>query len=159
MEGAQQWTVPQPPGGRAVSLHIEWKILIQDPRWPNGISLWKSSLLSSKSRPSQVSVDWSLILSNMRCQSRRCTMVEPTACWVASVLSDCATLWTVALQAPLPMILQARILEWVAVASCRGSSRPRDQTLVSYISRIGRQVLYHLCHLGRPEPSAVVLTV
>ena len=38
-------------------------------------------------------------------------------------------------------ILQARILEWVAMPSSRGSSQPRDQTCVSYISCIGRQVL------------------
>ena len=31
-------------------------------------------------------------------------------------------------------ILQARILEWVAMASSRGSSRPRDQTQVSCIA-------------------------
>ena len=31
-------------------------------------------------------------------------------------------------------ILQARILEWVAMASSRGSSHSRDQTCVSYIS-------------------------
>ena len=37
------------------------------------------------------------------------------------------TPWTVARQAPLPMgILQARILEWVAMPSSRGSSQPRD---------------------------------
>ena len=35
-------------------------------------------------------------------------------------------------------ILQARILEWVAMPSSRGSSRPRDPTHVSYISCIGR---------------------
>ena len=40
-------------------------------------------------------------------------------------------------------ILQARILQWVAVFSSRGSSRPRDQTCVSCISCIGRQILYH----------------
>ena len=45
-------------------------------------------------------------------------------------------------------ILQARILEWVAISFSRGSSRPRDQTLVSCISGIGRQVLYHGHHLG-----------
>ena len=39
-------------------------------------------------------------------------------------------------------ILQATILEWVAVPSCRGSSRPRDQTGVSYVFFIGRQVLH-----------------
>ena len=40
-----------------------------------------------------------------------------------------ATLWTVAHQDPLSMgILQARVLEWVAMPSSRGSSQPRDQT-------------------------------
>ena len=33
-------------------------------------------------------------------------------------------------------ILQARVLEWVAVSFSRGSSQPRDQTQVSHI--IGR---------------------
>jgi len=43
------------------------------------------------------------------------------------------TPWTVACrQAPLSMgILWARILEWVAMPSSRGSSQPRDQTQVS----------------------------
>ena len=40
-------------------------------------------------------------------------------------------------------ILQARILEWVAMPSSRGSSRPRDWTRVSYASCIGRWGLYH----------------
>ena len=31
-------------------------------------------------------------------------------------------------------ILQARILEWVAISFSRGSSRPRDQTQVSHIA-------------------------
>ena len=45
-------------------------------------------------------------------------------------------------------ILQARILGWVAMVSSRGSSQPRDQTYISYISCIGRWVLYHQCHLN-----------
>ena len=41
--------------------------------------------------------------------------------------------WTVADQAPLSTgILQARILEWVAMPSSRESSQPRDQTQISY---------------------------
>ena len=45
-----------------------------------------------------------------------------------------ATPWTVAHQAPLSMgILQARILEWVAMPSSRGSSQPRVWTQVSHI--------------------------
>ena len=55
-----------------------------------------------------------------------------------------ATLWTVACQAPLSTgILQARILECVATPSSKGSSQLRDQTCISYISCIRRQVLYH----------------
>ena len=34
-------------------------------------------------------------------------------------------------------ILQARFLEWIAMPSSRGSSRPRDPTQVSYISCTG----------------------
>ena len=56
-----------------------------------------------------------------------------------SVMSDSAALWTVARQAPLSVgILQARILEWVAMPSSRGSSRPRDQTCLLHC----RQSLY-----------------
>ena len=39
-------------------------------------------------------------------------------------------------------ILQARILEWVAMPSSRGSSLPRDRTHVSYVSCIGGQFFY-----------------
>ena len=52
-----------------------------------------------------------------------------------SVTMSCPTLetpWTAVCQAPLSMgILQARILEWVAMPSSRGSFQPRDQTQVS----------------------------
>ena len=45
--------------------------------------------------------------------------------------------FTVACQAPLSMgFLQARILEWVAISSPRGSPQPRDRTCVSYVSCI-----------------------
>ena len=40
-------------------------------------------------------------------------------------------------------ILQARMLEWVAICYSRGSSWPRAWTHVSYVSCIGRQILYH----------------
>ena len=40
-------------------------------------------------------------------------------------------------------ILQARILEWVVTPSVGGSSQPRDRTHISYISYIGRRVVYH----------------
>ena len=40
-------------------------------------------------------------------------------------------------------ISQARILEWVSISSSRGSSQPRDGICISYVSCIGRRVLYH----------------
>ena len=69
-----------------------------------------------------------------------CMHVQSLSC-----VQLCATPWTVAHQAPLSVhgILQARILEWVAMPSSRGPSRPRDQTCISYVSCIGRWVLYH----------------
>ena len=59
------------------------------------------------------------------------------------------TLWTATHQAPLSVgILQARILEWVAMPYSWGSSQPRDriQVLPHF-----RQILYHLSHLGSPS--------
>ena len=60
-------------------------------------------------------------------------------------------------------ILQARILEWVAMPSSRGSSWPRDQTCISYIPCIDRQffffffvcLFYHWWYLGSPFQSFV----
>ena len=67
--------------------------------------------------------------------------------WVrAKLLQSCLTLGD-PMDCNLPGssihgILQARILEWVAKPSSRGSSQPRDQTLVSYVSCIVTLVLY-----------------
>ena len=44
-------------------------------------------------------------------------------------------------------ILLARILEWVAISSFRGTSPPRNPTSISYISCIDSWVLYHYHHL------------
>ena len=40
-------------------------------------------------------------------------------------------------------IFQAKILEWVVMSSSRRSSQPRNWIHVSYISCIGRLILYH----------------
>ena len=54
------------------------------------------------------------------------------------------TLWTIAPPGTsVHGILQARILEWVAISSFRESSWLRDRIRVSYVSCTGRQVLYH----------------
>ena len=41
-------------------------------------------------------------------------------------------------------ILQARLLEWVAMLSSRGSSWPRDWTHISYVSCIGKRDFFFL---------------
>ena len=46
-------------------------------------------------------------------------------------------------------VLQASILEEAARPFSRGSFQPRDRTCVSYISCIGRQVLYHYGSLSQ----------
>ena len=51
-------------------------------------------------------------------------------------------------------ILQARILEWVAMPSSRESSQPGDQTQVSCTA--GR--LYHLSHQGSPRLFTLPIT-
>ena len=69
-------------------------------------------------------------------------------------------LWTIAHQAPLSMgILQARRLEWGAIFYSRGSSWPRDQTHVSYVSCIGRWVLHHYSHLGSFSPQTMTFVI
>ena len=53
-------------------------------------------------------------------------------------------------------ILQARILEWVAISFTRGSSPPRDQTWVSHIE--GR-LFYQLSHQGSLNPKDIVHSI
>ena len=62
---------------------------------------------------------FNLAIYLMKLDFRITTKISPVRCAVftCSVMSDSATLWTVARQAPLFMgILQARILEWVAIS-------------------------------------------
>ena len=52
---------------------------------------------------------------------------------VVKVIQSCPTLGD-PMDYTVHGILQARILEWVAVAFSRGSSQPRDRTQVSHIA-------------------------
>ena len=56
-------------------------------------------------------------------------------------------------------IIQPRISEQVAMPSSRGSPQLRDRTHVSFVSFIGRQVLYHQCHLGSPCKTGLSLSL
>ena len=62
-------------------------------------------------------------------------MFSLCACLVIQCVWLFATPWTMAHQAPLSLgILQARILEWVAISFSRGSFQPRDWTWVSCLA-------------------------
>ena len=66
-------------------------------------------------------------------------------CHACSVMSDSMDSYAARSSPPGSSVLwisQARILEWVAISSSRGSSRLRDQTHLS-VSCIGRRILYH----------------
>ena len=70
---------------------------------------------------------------------------EPAAAAAANSLQSCPTLRD-PMDCSLPGssvcgILQAKILEWVAMPSSRGSFQPRDRTHDCYVSCLGRQVL------------------
>ena len=55
-----------------------------------------------------------------------------------------STPWTVPPDSSVHEVFQVRILDWVIISSSRGSSLLRDWTLISFISCIGRWVLYQL---------------
>ena len=60
-----------------------------------------------------------------------------------------ATPWTATYQAPLSTgFSRQEYCSGLPIASSRESSQPRDQTLISYVFCVGRQVLYHWYHLG-----------
>ena len=65
---------------------------------------------------------------------------------------SCPTLWDLMDCSPpgfsVHGILQATILEWVAIPFSRGSSQPKDQT---HVYCIARQILYHVSHERSPQ--------
>ena len=73
---------------------------------------------------SEASSKWFIFLSVLVCSTQSLSRV-----WLF------VTPWTVACQAPLSTgFFQARILEWVALSSSRGSSQSRDLACISYVS-------------------------
>ena len=61
-----------------------------------------------------------------------------------------ATPWTVACQAPHPWDSPSRTTGVVCHFLLQGIFHSKDQTRVTYVSGIDRQVLYHQHHLGSP---------
>ena len=120
------------------------------PRRPSTLTQWQRPWLLGRdflvsSSNSTVFAGWSEALVEW---------AKPQFSWVSEskLLSQAqlfVTPWTVAPPgSSVHGIFQARILEWLAVFSSRGSSQPRDWTHVSCGSCIGRCVLYCLSHQG-----------
>ena len=139
---------------RIPGTHLSWKIYWPDPGLRDSLMIWKwqwKQTLTHSGR--HIGRENSFQTYRLNCPDFRLNahLFPPsTGCVCACMLSRFshvwlfATLWTVALQVSLSMgILQGRILEWVAMPSSRASSRPRDWTWVSFVSCIGRWVLYH----------------
>ena len=78
-------------------------------------------------------------------------LVQVPVCSVAGLCpTPCDPMDYIACQGPLVhRIFQARMLEWVAISSSRGSSWSRCQTCISCNSWIGSQILFSLSH-GNP---------
>ena len=68
-----------------------------------------------------------------------------------------ATLWTAVHQVPLSMDPPGKNTGVGYHALLQGSSGPRDQTQISQVSCIGRQVLFHECHLESPKQEVYLL--
>ena len=72
---------------------------------------------------------------------------KPSMCVHAKSLQSCPSLCDPMGYSPISSsvhgILQAKILEWVAISSSRGSSRPRGQTHVSFVSCIVSCIARH----------------
>ena len=55
------------------------------------------------------------------------------------------------------VILQARILAWIAISLSRRTSWPTDWTWISCVSCIGRQILYHWAPWEAPKIVTYIL--
>ena len=58
-------------------------------------------------------------------------------------LFSCVQLFATPPSSSVQGILQARILEWVAISFSMGSLGPRDWTSISWVSWMDRQIIYH----------------
>ena len=100
--------------------------------------------VSKKALPNSISLHWG------QCFSASCDIIQFLLCQTVSEFSQIKTdkcitqyLCLCMLSHSVHGILQARLLEWVVIFSSRWSAWPRDQTCISYVSCIGRWILYH----------------
>ena len=118
------------------------------PLWPGGLShgasgCWKC--LSEDTRRWFLLILCPLFLIS-------CLQCDLLCCWAQSCPALCSPVVCSPPGSSVHGLFQARILEWVAMPSSRGSSPPRDQTHISCVVCFGRQILYLHC-LGSPHTS------
>ena len=98
---------------------------------------------------------WCVSYSDSRLTLPLWHVLPDNECVCAKPLRSCPTLCNAMDCSPpgssVHGILQARILEWVAMPFSKGSFWPRNQTLISYISCTGRQGgFFPTTKLGNP---------
>ena len=113
------------------SIYIFFKTIWFASRWHGW--LWLTAIrhlqLSVEEKNTKGGVrNWIMSSHKVRCRG-------PNSCWLSSVAQSCPTLCHPMDCSPPGSsahgILQARILEWVAISFSRGSFRPKDWTHVS----------------------------
>ena len=132
------YMIPQSPGSRVLSaMTVPLKILTY-PRYgvlhhPEVRAFYAPFLMPSK--PQTVGIWYGQWKQSWDCFNAGQFPGQQLALKLLSHVQLFATPWAIACQAPLSLgILWARLLEWVARPSSRGSSQPRDQTQVSCIA-------------------------
>ena len=126
--------------------------------WTPGVGDGQWGLACCSSWGHRVGHDWATELNWILIRILSCLLLYEAKCECSVTQSShvwlFATLWTVARQAPLSMgILQAIILEWIAMPSFRRSSQPRDRTQISHIAS---GFFYHLSHQLRQNVKYVL---
>ena len=107
---------------------------------------WVPVTTCQASRCLSLSNSWRQVAFTFQCSPlEECQRPLEHSCVCTELLQSCLTLGNPMDCSPpgssVCGILQARILEWVAIPFSRESSQPRDQICISFVLCIGKQVL------------------
>ena len=116
--------------------------------WASSGSWWwtrKSGVLQSMGSQ-KAGLNWVTELKRYTLNKTECQLVTAGATsWVCACAQSCLTLCNPTACSPpgssIHGIFQARLIEQIAISYSRGSSWSRDQTHITFISCLGRQIL------------------